>query len=86
VHWQPYTAADQIVALGPVPDSNGSWGLGVLEAEDEDQLRAFAADDPVVTTGTGHIEIGKMLTGFDRRIDRLEPKTCKARAAGHAPG
>ena len=29
-------------------------------------LRAFAADDPVVTTGTGTVEIGKMLGGFVR--------------------
>jgi hypothetical protein len=38
-------------------------GLGVVEAEDEEKLRAFAARDPVVTTGTGHIEMGKMLAG-----------------------
>jgi hypothetical protein len=41
-------------------------GLGVVEAEDEEKLRAFAARDPVVTTGTGHIEMGKMLAGFVR--------------------
>jgi hypothetical protein len=26
-----------------------SWGLGVLDAEDEDELRTFAAGDPAVT-------------------------------------
>jgi hypothetical protein len=35
-----------------------------VEAEDEDELRAFAAGDPVVTTGTAEIEVGKMLAGF----------------------
>jgi hypothetical protein len=44
----------------------GSWGLGVVEAEDEDDLRAFAARDPVVTTGTARIEVGKMLAAFVR--------------------
>jgi hypothetical protein len=39
-------------------------GLGVAEAGDEEELRAFATDDPVVTTGTGIIEVGKMLGGF----------------------
>jgi hypothetical protein len=36
------------------------------EDEDEDELRAFAAGDPVVTTATAQIEIGKMLAGFVR--------------------
>ena len=37
-----------------------------MDADDEEELRAFAADDPVVTTGTGTIELGKMLGGFVR--------------------
>jgi uncharacterized protein YciI len=55
-----------MVIFGPVLDSTGSWGLGVVEAEDEEELRAFAARDPVVTSGTAQIEIGKMLAGFVR--------------------
>jgi uncharacterized protein YciI len=65
-HWQPLIDAGRMVVFGPVLDGGGSWGLGVIEAEDEDELRAFAADDPVVTTGTGSLEIGRMLTGFVR--------------------
>jgi uncharacterized protein len=65
-HWQPLVDAGQMVVFGPVLDGTGSWGLGVVEAEDEDELRAFAADDPVVTTGTATIELGKMLAGFVR--------------------
>jgi uncharacterized protein len=65
-HWQPYIDSGQMVVFGPVLDDSGSWGLGVVEADDEEQLRAFAADDPVVTSGTGRIEIGRMLAGFVR--------------------
>jgi uncharacterized protein len=65
-YWQPYLDAGSMVVFGPVLDSTGSYGLGVVETDDEDALRAFAAGDPVVTTGTGHIEIGKMLRGFVR--------------------
>jgi uncharacterized protein len=65
-HWQPFIDSGQMVIFGPVLDGTGSWGLGVVEAEDEDELRAFAAGDPVVTTGTGEIEIGTMLAGFVR--------------------
>jgi hypothetical protein len=31
----------------------------VVEADGEEELRAYAADDPVVTTGTGTIEVGR---------------------------
>mgnify|MGYP001554550436 CR=1 FL=1 len=66
-HWKPYVESGQMVVFGPVLDGTGSWGLGVIETDDEEELRAFAAKDPVVTTGTAHIEIGKMLAGFVRR-------------------
>ena len=59
-HWRPRIESGQMVIFGPVLDSAGSWGLGVVEADDEQEQRAFAADDPVVTTGTGTIEAGKM--------------------------
>jgi uncharacterized protein YciI len=65
-HWQPYIESGQMVVFGPVLDSTGSWGLGVVQSDDEDELRDFAARDPVVTTGTASIELGKMLQGFVR--------------------
>jgi len=49
-----------------VLDSTGSWGLGAVEAEDEDELLCFAATDPVVTTGTATVEMGRMLAGYMR--------------------
>jgi uncharacterized protein YciI len=65
-HWQPLIDAGQMVIFGPVLDSTGSWGLGVVEADDEDELGRFAATDPVVTTGTATIEMGRMLAGYVR--------------------
>jgi hypothetical protein len=49
-----------------VLDATGSWGLGVVEADDEDELRAFASGDPAVASGTAQIEVGKMPAGFVR--------------------
>lgn len=71
-YWQRFIDSGQMVVFGPVLDNTGSWGLGVVEGDDEDEegLRAFAAGDPVVTTGTADIEIGKMLAGFVRPVDR----------------
>jgi len=65
-YWQPFIESGQMVVFGPVLDGTGSWGLGVVEAEDEDELRAFAAGDPVIVTGTAEIELGRMLAGFVR--------------------
>jgi uncharacterized protein YciI len=65
-HWRPRVESGQMVIFGPVPGASGSWGLGVVEADDEQELRAFAAGDPVVTTGTGTIDVGTMLGGFVR--------------------
>jgi uncharacterized protein len=60
-HWQPLIDAGRMVVFGPVLDATGSLGLGVVEADDEAEIRAFAAQDPVVTTGTGRVEVGTML-------------------------
>jgi uncharacterized protein YciI len=65
-YWQPMIDAGRMVIFGPVLDGSGSWGLGVVEADDEEEIRAFAAGDPVVTTGTAQMEVGKMLAGFVR--------------------
>lgn len=65
-HWQPLIESGQMVVFGPVLDDGGSWGLGVVQAEDEHELRELAAHDPVVTAGIARIEIGRMLTGYVR--------------------
>ena len=69
-HWQPLIDSGHMIVFGPVLDDTGSWGLGVIETDDEEELRSFVAEDPFVVTGTGSIEIGKLLTGFVRpRLD-----------------
>ena len=65
-YWQPLVDAGRMVVFGPVLDGTGSWGLGVVEADDEDEIRRFASGDPVVTTGTADIEVGRMIAGFTR--------------------
>ena len=65
-YWRPLIDSGHMVVFGPVLDSGGSWGLGVVETDDEDELRAFAANDPVVVTRTASIEMGIMLAGYIR--------------------
>jgi uncharacterized protein YciI len=65
-YWQPRIDAGDFVVFGPMLDNTGSWGLGVIEADDEEELRAYAAEDPAVTSGTAQLEIGRMLMGYVR--------------------
>jgi hypothetical protein len=60
-HWRPYLERGDMVAFGPVLTDEDSYGLAVVETDDEQALRDFAAEDPVVTTGTANFEIGRML-------------------------
>jgi hypothetical protein len=64
----PRLAIGQSGGHGRSPERTGTgvWGLGVVEADDEETLHAFAASDPVVTTQTAHIEMGKLLAGVVR--------------------
>src|ERR1700722_2625383 len=66
MYWRPWVESGQMVIFGPVLDASGSWGLGVVEADDEEALLAFAADDPAGTRGTATIEVGKIRAGFAR--------------------
>jgi uncharacterized protein len=69
-HWQPWLERGQMVAFGPVLTDEDSYGLAVVETDDEQALRDFAAQDPVVTTGTAQFEIGHMPEfGFVRQAE-----------------
>src|SRR3954470_19320203 len=65
-HWQPYVQDGSMAVFGPVLDGTCSGGVGVLEADDEDTVRAHADADPAVVSGTARLEFGRMLAGFVR--------------------
>ncbi len=65
-HWQPYLERDEMVVFGPVLTDEDSYGLAIVETDDEQALRAFAAQDPVVTTGTAGFEVGRLAAGHVR--------------------
>jgi uncharacterized protein YciI len=65
-HWRPYLERGEMVVFGPVLTNDDSYGLAVVETDDEQALRAFAAQDPVVTTGTAAFELGQLASGHVR--------------------
>jgi uncharacterized protein len=65
-HWAPYLERGEMVVFGPFLTDDDSYGLAVVETDDEPALREFAAQDPVVTTGTATFEFGTMIAGHVR--------------------
>jgi uncharacterized protein len=65
-HWRPYLDRGDMVVFGPILTDDDSYGLAVVETDDEEALRQFAAQDPVVTTGTAVFEFGRMAAGHVR--------------------
>jgi uncharacterized protein YciI len=52
-YWRPLTDAGTVIALGPVADPAGGWGLGLMEAESREALEALTAADPAIRSGRG---------------------------------
>ncbi|HEV2377782.1 MAG TPA: YciI family protein [Streptosporangiaceae bacterium] len=48
------------VGFGPVADPAGSWGVAIVEAEDEQAVEKLRADDPAVRSGLATTEIYPM--------------------------
>jgi uncharacterized protein len=65
-HWRSYLERGDMVVFGPVLTEDDSFGLAVVETDDEQALREFAAHDPVVTSGTAAFEFGRLAAGHVR--------------------
>ena len=52
-HWGARMQEGRAILFGVVGDPQGPWGMGVLEADDEDDAQAFTAQDPVIRAGAG---------------------------------
>lgn len=51
----------RVIVYGPVRDSTGSWGLGVLEADDLADIKNIAEHDPAVSSGMCTYDLGVMV-------------------------
>jgi uncharacterized protein len=59
-YWEGLLEQGVIVAFGPVADPAGSWGLAVVEAETDGEVRRLAAEDPAVRSGLATFEVFAM--------------------------
>jgi uncharacterized protein YciI len=68
-HWREYVERGDMIVFGPVLTDDDSYGLAIVETDDEQAVREFAALDPVVTTATATFEFGRLAAGHVRGAD-----------------
>ena len=59
-YWTGLLEAGRVVVFGVVIDQTGAWGLAVVEAEAEDEVRAIGSDDPAVKKHVCTFDVGVM--------------------------
>ncbi|HYP55303.1 MAG TPA: YciI family protein [Solirubrobacterales bacterium] len=60
LYWQDLTSRGTAVVFGPVSDPAGVWGLAVIKADDEEQVRTLAERDPAIASGLSSFECHPM--------------------------
>jgi uncharacterized protein YciI len=51
-YWKQYMDKGMVHAFGPVLDPDGVYGLGIVSADDEEQLKEFINNDPALSINT----------------------------------
>jgi uncharacterized protein len=52
-YWTPLIETGVVVAMGPVADPNGGYGVAIVEAASEAALESMLEADPVIAAGCG---------------------------------
>ena len=56
-YWTGLAERGLVIVFGPVADPAGSWGLAVVEAESDGDVRALGVDDPAVNSGMANFDV-----------------------------
>jgi uncharacterized protein len=63
-YWRSKMADGKVVAFGPVSDPSGTYGIGIIQVEDDQEARSFMEHDPAIRTRIGlSYELGVMPQG-----------------------
>jgi uncharacterized protein YciI len=66
-YWQRLAERGTAIVFGPVSDPAGAWGLGVVEADTNEQVRALGDADPAVISGLARFEVCALPGAIVRR-------------------
>ena len=72
VYWQGLVDQGRVLVFGPVMDPAGTWGVAVVLAGDEAEVRALGDADPAVTSGVATYDVFPM-PGASARPDPQVP-------------
>ena len=59
-YWQHLVDEGIAAVYGPVADPAGTWGLAVVRADREDDVRVLGSRDPAVSSGVATFEVFAM--------------------------
>ena len=54
-YWRPRVDAGEVIAMGPVADPAGLYGVAIIEAATQRQLESWQAGDPAIRAGLGFV-------------------------------
>jgi uncharacterized protein YciI len=52
VYWRALMDKGKVLVFGPVMDPKAVYGLGIIEAENEEEVESFIANDPATQINT----------------------------------
>jgi uncharacterized protein YciI len=59
-YWQQLVEGGSVVAYGPVADPAGTYGIAIIQADDEQHVQTIGRSDPAVIHGAGTFEVFAM--------------------------
>lgn len=65
-YWRDQIERGSAIVFGPVADPAGAWGLAVVDAESEEDVRTLGLGDPAVTAQLARFEVYAMPGAVDR--------------------
>jgi uncharacterized protein YciI len=75
-YWTPLIETGVVVAMGPVADPNGGYGVAIVEAASEAALESMLEADPVIAAGCGFAYENRRMLGIAVRPSQpLTPVT-----------
>ena len=71
-YWTDLAERGTAIVFGPVADPKGTWGVGILEVEDESVVKSLTSNDPVMEHALGAtyeiLTMPKIVIGTRRKV------------------
>ncbi|MGH7711617.1 MAG: YciI family protein [Gemmatimonadaceae bacterium] len=52
-YWHDFMSKGRVLAFGLVGDPAGAYGIGIVEVDNDAEVRALTANDPTILSGRG---------------------------------